>query len=52
VGVLLLTGVVGAVALVQRRAESAHGAPKGGGLPGGRTAADGRAHALGPGGRR
>lgn len=28
VGVLLLTGVVGAVALVQRRAESAHGAPK------------------------
>ncbi len=28
VGVLLLTGVVGAVALVQRRAETAHGAPK------------------------
>jgi NADH-quinone oxidoreductase subunit J len=28
VGVLLLTGVVGAVALVQRRAESAHGALK------------------------
>ena len=27
VGVLLLTGVVGAVALVQRRAETAHGAP-------------------------
>jgi len=31
VGVLLLTGVVGAVALVQRRAESAHGELKGGG---------------------
>ena len=31
VGVLLLTGVVGAVALVQRRAGSAHGAPKAGG---------------------
>jgi NADH-quinone oxidoreductase subunit J len=30
VGVLLLTGVVGAVALVQRRAETAHGAPKSG----------------------
>jgi NADH-quinone oxidoreductase subunit J len=29
VGVLLLTGVIGAVALVQRRAETAHGAPKG-----------------------
>lgn len=28
VGVLLLTGVVAAVALVQRRASSAHGAPK------------------------
>jgi NADH-quinone oxidoreductase subunit J len=28
VGVLLLTGVVGAVALVQRRADSAHGGPK------------------------
>ena len=27
VGVLLLTGVVGAVALVQRRAQTAHGAP-------------------------
>ena len=31
VGVLLLTGVVGAVALVQRRADSVDGAPKGGG---------------------
>jgi hypothetical protein len=27
VGVLLLTGVIGAVALVQRRAETAHGLP-------------------------
>ncbi len=52
VGVLLLTGVIGAVALVQRRAESAHGAPKGGGLPGGRTAAAGGARALGSGGPR
>jgi len=33
VGVLLLTGVIGAVALVQRRAESTHGEPKGGGGP-------------------
>ncbi len=31
VGVLLLTGVVGAVALVQRRAATVDGAPKGGG---------------------
>ncbi|MFO8149451.1 MAG: NADH-quinone oxidoreductase subunit J [Trueperaceae bacterium] len=52
VGVLLLTGVVGAVALVQRRAESAHGAPKGTGLPAGRDAADGKARALASGGRR
>jgi NADH-quinone oxidoreductase subunit J len=39
VGVLLLTGVIGAVALVQRRAETAHGAPKGSPeLPVGRAA--------------
>lgn len=39
VGVLLLTGVIGAVALVQRRAETAHGAPKGSAeLPVGRAA--------------
>jgi NADH-quinone oxidoreductase subunit J len=39
VGVLLLTGVIGAVALVQRRATTAHGAPKGSPeLPVGRAA--------------
>lgn len=46
VGVLLLTGVVGAVALVQRRADSAHGAPKGDGAAARRERA-----ALEPGGR-
>lgn len=58
VGVLLLTGVVGAVALVQRRAQTAHGAPavrmagdapSAGALPD-RGAAD-RRGALGRGGR-
>lgn len=33
VSVLLLTGVIGAVALVQRQAQSTHGEPKGGGGP-------------------
>jgi NADH-quinone oxidoreductase subunit J len=43
VGVLLLTGVIGAVALVQRRAETAHGAPKGSPeLPAGRAALRGK----------
>ncbi|MDA0699938.1 MAG: NADH-quinone oxidoreductase subunit J [bacterium] len=48
VGVLLLTGVVGAVALVQRRAETAHGAPKSGALAAGQPAAP--RDALGAGG--
>jgi NADH-quinone oxidoreductase subunit J len=53
VGVLLLTGVVGAVALVQRRADTAHGAPKVGRRDAGTTPAPaGNARgALGSGGR-
>jgi hypothetical protein len=53
VGVLLLTGVVGAVALVQRRAETAHGTPAA--RPAGDRASAGvlpdRRPSLGEGGR-
>ena len=54
VGVLLLTGVVGAVALVQRRADSAHGALKVGARDAGTVPPAARPSgrgALGPGGR-
>jgi NADH-quinone oxidoreductase subunit J len=53
VGVLLLTGVIGAVALVQRRAESTSGAPKTGRPEAGTTAlpTPPRRATLGTGGR-